>query len=158
MKLKVNLSTFLLCALLGQFFCTSCLVKHPEYASYDVVMALEPGMTYEALADSLGIKPNYVKEDVLNGFKVYVYKYRLCEIRRFPIIMKRNTGFETEGDFVDLLVTVNPAGEVVHLETCTDCAPSDENTTIVDFDSIVRGITTMVTVTLPAFLVFLSNG
>lgn len=144
--------------LLGQLFCTSCLVKHPEYASYDEVMALEPGMTFEALSDSLGVKPSYVKEDRLDGFKIYVYKYRLCEIRRVPIIMRRNTGFETEGDFVDLLVTVNPVGEVVHLETCTDCSPGDENTTIIDFDSLVRGITTMITVTLPAFLVFLSNG
>jgi len=157
MKLKVGIRILLLSCLVGQF-CTSCLVKHPEYASYDQVMALEPGMSYAQLSDSLGIKPNYVKEDGLGEFKIYVYKYRLCEIRRIPIIMRRNTGVETEGDFVDLLVTVNGDGTVVHLETCTDCAPSDENTTIIDFDSLIRGITTMLTVTLPALLVFLSNG
>jgi len=136
---------------------SSCLVKHPEYANYEDVTSLEAGMSFEALSDSLGIEPSYIKEDNVNGYRVYVYKYRLCEIKRVPIIMRRNTGIEVEGDFVDLMVTVDPSGTVVNLETCTDCTPSEIRTTVIDFDSLVRGLTTMVTVTLPALLVFLSS-
>lgn len=143
---------------IGLGFFQSCMVKHPKYATYGQVISLETGMSYTDLKDSLGIEPHYVKEYHETGFKTYVFKYRLKEIRRIPLLMKRNTGFETEGDFVDLLVVVNNQGEVVRLETCPNCGPVDENTTVIDFDSLIRGITTMITVTLPAFLVFLSNG
>jgi hypothetical protein len=137
---------------------TSCLVQHPEYVKYDKVIDLESGMSFDDLQDSLGIKPYYIKEDALDGWKVYVYKYRTSELKRIPIIMRRNTGFEMEGDFVDLLVTVNQENIVVKLETVESPADKEQNTTVIDFNSLMQGIATMITVTLPAFLVFLSNG
>lgn len=147
----------LLSLILGILF-TSCLVQHPEYVKYDKVIDLESGMSFNDLQDSLGIKPYYVKEDVHGGLKVYVYKYRTCELKRIPIIMRQNTGFEMEGDFVDLLVTVNQENTVVKLETVESPADKEQNTTVIDFNSLMQGIATMITVTLPAFLVFLSNG
>ena len=85
-------------------------------------------------------------------------QYRTSELKRIPIIMRRNTGFEMEGDFVDQLVTLNQENTVVNLETVESSADKDQNTTGIDFNSLIKGIATMITVTLPAFLVFLSSG
>ena len=57
---------------LGVLF-TSCLVQYPEYVKYDKVINWESGMSHNELQDSLEIKPFYVKEDALDGWKVYVY-------------------------------------------------------------------------------------
>ncbi|MFY0674953.1 MAG: hypothetical protein JXQ87_16250 [Bacteroidia bacterium] len=137
---------------------SACLVQHPEYVKYEKVVDLYSGMSFDDLQDSIGIKPYYVKEDVKDAWKVYVYKYRTCELKRIPIIMRRNSGFEMEGDFVDLLVTVNQDNLVIKLETVETAADAEQNTTVIDFNSLMQGLATMITVTLPAFLVFLSNG
>lgn len=84
--------------------------------------------------------------------------YRTSELKRIPIIMRRNTGFEMEGDFEDLEVTLNQENTVVKLETVESSADKDQNTAGIDFNSLIQGIATMITVTLPAFLVFLSSG
>lgn len=139
------------------YLATSCLVQHPEYSGYDRAMSVDIGMTLDAVKDSLGIEPHYMKKKDESGQTIYAFPYRLCEIKRLPLFMKRNTGVEVEGDFVDLLVTVNENGVVTALETCTNCRLKDEKTTVVDFDGLIRGFTTMLTVTLPALLVFLSN-
>ncbi|MGB0430553.1 MAG: hypothetical protein ACPGLV_08775 [Bacteroidia bacterium] len=137
---------------------SSCIVRQPEYADYKTVSELKTGMLYDVFKDSIGIEPYYLKEDVLDGNRTYVFKYRTCQVKRIPLLMSKNKGIEVEGDFVDLLVTVNRQGQVLKIETEETQSNLENNTTIVDFDSLIRGITTMITVTLPAFLVFLSNG
>ncbi|MBI1185674.1 hypothetical protein GC194_15510 [bacterium] len=150
---KTMVYTVLCLVLLG-----SCTISSPKYATYDDVMKLYVGMSLSALQDTLGLEPNYIKKaDLQDGITIYDYKYRLKELKRFPLFMKKNTGFEADGEYVDLLVTVDSQNTVLKIETCTTCTQKEQKTTIVDFNSIIRGITTMVTVTLPAVLVFLSN-
>lgn len=114
-------------------------------------------MSFSEIKDSLGIDPHYLKKKEVSGNTIYAFPYRLCEIKRIPIFMKRNTGIEVEGDFVDLLVTVDQNDQVIALETCTNCHMKDTKTAVIDFNSLIRGVTTMITVTLPALLVFLST-
>jgi hypothetical protein len=135
---------------------TSCLLRQPPCGDYDTVLALSPGMSYEQLLGQMGVPPYYVKEKDAQGNTVYVFKYRLKDLRRIPLLMKPNAGFKANGQYADLLVTVGRDGLVNHLETCTDCSPVGHKTTVIDFDSLIRGITNMITVTLPAVLVFLS--
>ncbi|MCB0736475.1 MAG: hypothetical protein KDC92_03105 [Bacteroidetes bacterium] len=154
--IKRNIKSWLL-AILATTMLSSCIVQHAKYADFDSVQSVTTGMHISQLQDSLGVEPDYVKHITDSGTVVYAYKYRLCEVKRIPIIMKKNSGWETEGPFVDLLVTANANGMVTHIETCTTCIDKENKTTIIDFDGIARGLTTLVTVTLPALLVFLSR-
>lgn len=144
-------------AFFATIFFSSCLVQHPKYASYHDVKNVTTEMTFEELSDSLKVEPHYIKSMLKDGTTIYVFKYRLCDIKRVPIIMRKNHGFEMESDFVDLLVTVDTDGMVTNLETCIDCNPPKEKTTIIDFQGIANGITNLITVTLPALIILLSR-
>lgn len=142
--------------LLVAMLATSCFMRQPPYSTYETVTGLSPGVTYAQFLHDIGIPPYYIKEKDANGSSVYVFKYRFKDLRRIPLLMKPNTGFRAAGQYADLLVTVDQEGMVTRLETCTDCSPVGHKTTVIDFDSLIRGITNMITVTLPALLVFLS--
>lgn len=159
MMLSKNLCWMFLCGLILFTLCLSesCTVKHPRYTTPDAVDSIHIGMTFEAVEDSLGIPYYYIRNKDSTGYTVYAFKYRLKEIRRIPIVMNRNNGFEREGDFVDLFVLVDPNGIVKEISTCTNCTEKEIKTTVVSFDGLIRGITTVITVTLPALIILFGS-
>ena len=152
----MRIAYFIVVSVLLSVFLQSCIVQAP-YAEYDAVMKLRPGMTIQSLEDSLGLEPYYIERFDNSNSRVYVYKYRLCDLKRIPILQGRNKGWEVPGDYVNLLVNVGPDDIVYGIETSIPEKSNATRTTVIDFKGIVGGLTTMITVTLPALLIFLSN-
>lgn len=140
----------LLPVLLLVIFCSSCIVQAPKYTHVEQVLELKPGMSQEEVSQKLGIPPYDIryKNDSL---QVLVYKYRVTDRKTVPLFKKETNGMKVSGAYVDLLVKYDAAGKMVSFETCSKCSETNEKTTVVDFDKLI----TLITVTLPALLVYL---
>lgn len=134
----------------------SCYVTHPRYATVDEVMLVKPGM-HRSVADSILTTTPYdiVSKDT-TGMVEYLYKYRTIEVRRVPKAMKRNEGLDVEGGFKDLILTCDSTDTIVDLRTSEERWPSKVKTRKIDAVGILNSVTTFVSVTLPALLVYLS--
>ncbi len=135
---------------------SSCVVQHPKYTMVENTFKLEIGMSKTEIDSVLGIAPQFIKKMDTTGVQIYSYKYRTRDIKRFPIIMRRDKGIPTEGNYTDLLVSYSPDSIAFNIETCTECTDNNEKKTKIDANTIINSITTIITVTLPALLVFLS--
>ena len=138
-------------------FLNSCMVKHPKYFMVDEVFKLEIGMTKSQVDSIVGIPPYDVYWIDSTNKKVFTYVYRTKHIKRIPLLMNRKKGIETEGLFSDLHVTYSKDGIVEHLETCTDCGKNYHNESKIDVNKLILNVTTLLTVTIPTILLFLSS-
>ena len=139
------------------FFFSSCTVKHPKYFMVDEVFKLDIGMTKEQVDSIVGITPYNVLSIDSNQTRVYTYVYRTNHIKRIPIIMSRKKGLKTEGLFSDLQITYTPNNIVINIETCTDCGTNYINESKIDINKLIANVTTLLTVTVPTILLFLST-
>lgn len=136
---------------------SACAVQHPKYFMVEKVMQAELGMSKDTVDSIFGLPPYNLRSIDTAGFITYTYVYRTRHIKRFPIVMSRKRGLVVEGQFVDLNVTYSPEGKVVSIENCTDCPESYLTETKINPGEIIVSITTIITVTVPALLVYLSS-
>jgi hypothetical protein len=137
---------------------TSCYVQHPRYSKMDQVLLLNPGQTMDTVSKILGTKPYDLVSKKDSGETVYLYKYRREEVKRIPVFMRRNKGIPAEGEFRDLYITFDIDGKVVEIETREEGRETVVDKKKIDPNSILQAVTTIITVTLPAVMVFLSLG
>lgn len=130
---------------------TSCIIQSPRYTNLENVFHVTPGMTIMEVDSILDLKPYNLKSKDQDGNFVYIYKYRVKEVRRIPFVMKGNQGFDTEGKYADLFVYCSKEGIVNKVESCINCEEVEEKETKIDYKLIL----TLITTTLPAVLIYL---
>ncbi|MEM9022126.1 MAG: hypothetical protein AAGB22_00195 [Bacteroidota bacterium] len=153
MKLLRPLFLFaLLAALLS-----SCAVRHPKYFMVEKVHELQIGMTKAEVDSVIGLPPYTIKSKDTTGYVVYNYVYRAHELKRVPIFMKKNSGIDGPGQFLDLFVTFSPQGNVISIESCSNCTDGYLNKSKVERPGeLITAISQLLVTTIPALLVFLS--
>jgi len=130
---------------------SSCIVKAPKYLTVEKVLTLRQGMTKEEVSQILGIPPyNMVSMNDTAEF-VLLYKYRVTNRATVPFFLKPTNGKPVRGKYVNLLVTYDKEGKVKSMESCVDCDETLIEEKRLDPDKIV----TLITVTLPAVMVYL---
>lgn len=143
----------------GVFCCvlfSSCVVQHPKYAALTDTYKVRVGMPYDTVNKVLNVEPFALKERTDTSF-TYNYKFRVKEVKRVPIVMRKNRGLEVESRFVDLFITFNNDGLVHHVESCNDCSTDGEKQNKIDINALITGLTTVVTVTIPVVLTLLAT-
>jgi len=137
-------------------FLSSCYVRHPRYSMVKEVMNVQIGMSFDSVNAVLGQEPYDVLSVNNSGETVYIYKYRVQDIKRIPILMKRNKGVETAGRFRDLQITYSEGGKVLSYKTNDETKESKVEKKKIDPNVIINSVLTAITITIPAILVYLS--
>lgn len=132
-------------------------MQHPRYTEIEKVAQLETGIEVDSVNSILNSVPHDMLSLDSNGTMVLLYKYRVKEIRRIPIVMKKSKGVEVEGHWKDLIVTVSPEGKVIHYESRAEELISEAERKKIDPNKMIQSITLAITVVLPALLVFFSS-
>lgn len=140
-----KISVVLLVSLLA-----SCIVHAPKYTSVEEVLQLKTGMTKEEVTKTLGIPP-YDLKSVSDTETVYIYKYRTTDRNTVPFLMNKTNGVKSKGKWVDLFVYYNKDGKLKSVISCSNREETKVTEKKVDFSSILL----LITVTLPAVLVYL---
>ena len=130
---------------------TSCIVRAPQYSRVEKVLTLKQGMTKEEVSTVLGIQPYNIVSMNDTGETVLLYKYRVTNRSIVPFFLNETNGHKVRGKYVNLLVTYNKDGKVKSMETCVDCDETIIEEKRVDPDKII----TLITVTLPAIMIYL---
>lgn len=136
-------------ALLACFF-SSCIVQAPKYTHVEQVLELKHGMTKTEVSAALGIPP-YDLKSKNDSVEILIYKYRVTERRTFPFLKRETNGIKAIGKYVDLFVTYDKEGKMLSMESCSECSETEEKTQKIDVNKVI----TLMTITLPAMLVFL---
>jgi len=129
---------------------SSCIVRAPKYSTVEKVFVLKLGQTKEEVSQVLGIPP-YNVVSVYDTGTVLLYKYRVTDRATLPFLLKETNGKKVRGKYVNLIVAYDTNGRVVYYETCSECDKTIEEKNKLDIDKIVS----LITVTLPALLIFL---
>lgn len=140
---------FLIIIVLCCFY--SCIVQAPKYAKVEQVLMLKPGMTKEEVSNVLGIPPYDLKSVNDKGETILIYKYRVIDRKTFPLLMKPANGVKTTGKWVDLFVTYGADGKAISIESCSECEETKPTEKKIDINALI----TLITVTIPAVLVFI---
>lgn len=136
---------------------SSCYVQHPRYVSLETAKSVELGMTYTEVINLMSMPPyDLVSKDTL-GYTSYIYKYRVKDVKRIPIIMKKNKGLITEGPFRDLKLTFNQNEKLIDIQGGYEEQPSEYRREKVDVNALIASVTTIVTVTIPAILLYIAR-
>ena len=135
---------------------TSCYVQQPKHSSIKQVVQLSIGIDKDSVNAILGCQPHDLISKDTTGSTVVLYKYRVKEIKRMPLLMKKNKGIVVDGKWKDLIVTFSKSGKVTSYNTLPEELVTDYKKKKVDPNKIIQAITTAVTVLLPAVLVYLS--
>lgn len=136
-------------------FLSSCYVRHPRFSSIDEVLLIKPGMTQTEVDSIMQTTGPYDIETMsITGEVTYIYKYRVSDIKRLPLLMKRNKGLKTDGRLKDMLITYGPEGIVHHIETREEPEKSITEKKKIDPNTVIQAITTAITVTIPALLFY----
>lgn len=135
---------------------TGCYVRHPRYSSVHAVMKIQPGMQLNVVDSILGTGAYDIVSFGKDGTRKLLYKYRLEDIKRIPVIMKKTKGVPTEGHYMDLVLTINPNNMVTSVETSPERVRSKHEKTKIDTNALLSSLTMLITVTIPSVLVFLS--
>ncbi len=147
---------YLFVALLATIMLSSCVVQHPKYARVVDTYNVRLGMPFDTVNSVLHVEPFALKSRTDTTY-TYNYKYRVKEVKRVPLVMRRNKGVEIESRFVDLFITYNNNGEAIHMESCNDCSHDGEKKERVNLNTLITGLTTVVTVTIPVVLTLLAT-
>ena len=136
-------------------FCQSCVVQYPPYANVQDVQRLQPGVSLDSVNAILRMPPNdLVVRDSLQT--VYLYKYRVDEVKTVSPGFKRNKGLKVEGTFKECLVTVDTTSTVQSIATRDEAVSSMVKKEKVKVTEILDTVTTFLSVTIPAILVYLT--
>ncbi len=136
---------------------TSCYVQHPRFTTIDKVEKLKLGLHIDSVSKLLDVKPyDFISLDSSRQ-KTVLYKYRVKEIRRIPVLMRKTKGVEVDGKWKDLIVDINSDSEVIAYRTENEQLSSVTDKKKADPNKIIQGILTTITVTLPTVLVYLSS-
>jgi outer membrane protein assembly factor BamE (lipoprotein component of BamABCDE complex) len=128
-----------------------CIVQAPRYSTIEKVLTLELGMTREQVKERLGIPPYDLRALSEAGEPVLIYIYRTTDRRTLPFLMNETNGMNTKGKFVALHVYFNNQGQVVRLESCSQCDEVKSQRARIDLNAIL----TFATVTIPAVMIYL---
>ena len=135
----------------------ACYVHQPKYATLENANKVNIGMTSTEVSETLQLPAyDFIKKDSLGNY-TNVYKYRLMDSKRIPMLMKKNKGIPSEGAFKNLLVTFNIDNKVIDINTTYETIETDLRQKKVNFTAIVTSVTTLITVTIPAVLIYISN-
>ena len=134
---------------------SSCVVQHPKYAHLEDTYRVQVGMSLDSVNKILQVEPFALHQRTDSNY-TYNYKFRVKEVKRVPIVMNRNKGLEVETRFVDLFITYNSDGLVTNMESCNDCSDDGEKREL-DFNTLITGLTTVVTVTIPVVLTLIAT-
>lgn len=129
---------------------TSCIVQAPKYAPVENVIQLKLGMNEDQVREVLRIPPYDIKSRDSSGY-VYIYKYRVTERNTIPLFMKPTNGVKARGKWVDVFITFSPEGEVMAINSCSECGETEIKERKVDINALI----TIITLTLPTVLVYL---
>jgi hypothetical protein len=142
---------------IGTLFFSSCYIQHPKYTMVEKVVRLETGISVDSVNSILNLKPHDLISLDSTGRMVLLYKYRVREIKRIPILMKRTKGLKTDGHWRDLLVNVSPEGIVTNYSSMAEEQSSEKEKVKVDPNEIIQSITLALTVIIPSLLVYFSS-
>ncbi len=148
---------YLIYFLLGVLFLSSCYVQHPRYVPFETVQSIELGMTYAEVEEVMAMPPNDLASKDTLGYTTYVYKYRLEDVKRIPVLMKKNKGVPAEGAFRDLKLTFDRENVLVDIKGCYEEQQSDYKKEKVDVNGLIASITTIITVTIPAVMLYITR-
>jgi len=135
---------------------SSCYVQQPKYSSIEKFSRLETGLELDSVNSILGVKPHDLIALEEDGTSIWLYKYRVKEMRRIPMLMRKNKGLEVDGKWKDLIVMFSPEGKVIRYETRIEELKSELEKRSIDPNKVIQSITLALTVVLPALLVFFS--
>lgn len=136
---------------------SSCYVQHPRYVSLETAKSVELGMSYAEVTNLMSMPPyDLVSKDTL-GYTSYIYKYRVKDVKRIPIIMKKHKGIATEGPFRDLKLTFDKHDELVDIQGGYEEQTSEYKREKVDINALIVSVTTIVTVTIPAIMLYIAR-
>ena len=130
---------------------SSCVVWAPKYSYVEKVLTLKQGMSKEEVSQVLGIPPYNLVSLTDTGEVTLLYKYRVANRATVPLFLKGSNGKVVRGKYVNLLVTYDRDGKLKSMESCVDCDETVIEEKRVNPDKIV----TLITVTLPAVMVYL---
>ncbi|CAG5082097.1 hypothetical protein [Parvicella tangerina] len=136
---------------------TGCYVQHPRYVTFETVQTIELGMSYAEVNATMTMPPNdIVSKDTL-GYATYIYKYRVEDVKRIPILMRKNKGIPTEGGFRDLQLTFDQEEMLVDIKGAYEEQPSEYKREKVNVNGLIASITTIITVTIPAVMLYITR-
>ena len=144
-KVHRTLAFILIPALLIQ----SCIVSAPKYSHVEQVMQLKIGMSKDSVSSRLGIEPYDIDIYDSTGYRSYVYKYRTTDRKTIPFRLKETNGKEKIGKYMDLVAYFDSTDIAYRFES----RPTDSKVDQKKFN--VNAIVTIVTVIVPALLVYL---
>jgi hypothetical protein len=136
--------------MIGGLVLSSCIVQAPKYSPVENVMKLQLGMTQEEVSSTLKIPPYDLKTIDSSGY-IMIYKYRTTDRNTVPLFMGPTNGVKARGRWVDLFITYSPEGIVTSINSCSECSETEVKEKRIDINALI----TLVTLTLPALLVFL---
>lgn len=128
---------------------SGCIVKGPKYTHVENVLTVNNGMTLNEVNTLLKLKPYDLRSLDSLGNKVLIYKYRLTDRRTVPLFLKDTNGKEISSKFMDLYCTFNSKNILVKLES------KSSNSELKEQRLNINSVLTFLTVTAPAFLVYL---
>ena len=150
------MSKCLFFALVASLLLSSCVIQHPKYARVADTYKVETGMAYNEVNEVLRVQPFALKERTDTSV-TFNYKFRVEEVKRLPLVMRRNKGVDVESRFVDMFITYNNDSLVTHMESCNYCSDDGEKEQRVDVAALISDLTIMITVTIPVALALLAN-
>lgn len=114
-------------------------------------------MQFQEVTEIMAMPPyDLVSKDTL-GNTAYIYKYRVEDVKRIPILMKKTKGIAAEGAFRDLKLTFNDQNTLVDIQGAYEEQPSEYKREKVDVNRLIASVTTIVTVTIPAIMLYITR-
>jgi hypothetical protein len=127
----------------------SCIVSAPKYTHVEQVMQLKPGMSMDSVNSTLGIKPYDIDVYDSTGYRSFIYKYRTTDRKTIPFRLKETNGKEKIGKYMDLVAFFDSTDVAYRFESRSTDSKVDQK----KFN--INTIVTIVTVVVPALLVYL---
>ncbi len=127
----------------------SCIVSAPKYSHVEQVMQLKIGMSKDSVSSKLGVEPYDIDIYDSTGYRSFVYKYRTTDRKTIPFRLKETNGKEKIGKYMDLVAYFDSTDVAYRFES----RPTDSKVDQKKFN--INAIVTIVTVIVPALLVYL---
>jgi hypothetical protein len=144
-KGNMTLAIILVPAMLIQ----SCIISAPKYTHVEQVMELKTGMTLDSVNSKLGVKPYDIDIIDSTGYRSFIYKYRTTDRKTIPFMLKETNGKQKIGKYMDLVAYFDSTDVAYRFESRSTDSKVDQK----KFN--VNTIVTVVTVVVPALLVYL---
>jgi len=127
----------------------SCIVSAPKYAHVEQVIQLKTGMSLDSVNRKLGVEPYDINIYDSTGYRSFIYKYRTTDRKTIPFMLKETNGKKKIGKYMDLVAYFDSTDIAYRFESRSTDSKVDQK----KFN--VNAIVTIVTVVVPALLVYL---